>query len=115
MLHGNKKKQLSRGKNQRNALVKTLAVSLIKYGKITTSEIKAKVLKSFIEKLITKGKDGSLNSRRVIASKIGPVSAGKIIKELSPKYKDRKGGYTRVIKVKTRLSDGMSQAQIEFV
>lgn len=115
MLHGNKKKQLSRGKNQRNALIKTLAVSLIKYGKITTSEIKAKVLKPFVEKLITKGKDGSLNSRRVIASKIGSVSAGKIIKDLSLKYKDRKGGYTRVIKIKTRLSDGMRMAQIEFV
>ena len=115
MLHGNKKKQLSRGKNQRNALVKALAVSLIKYGKITTSETKAKVLKPFVEKLITKGKDGSLNSRRVIASKIGPVSAGKIIKELSPKYKTRSGGYTRVIKIKTRLSDGQRMAQIEFV
>ena len=115
MLHGNKKKQLSRGRNQRNALIKTLAVSLIKYGKITTSEIKAKVLKPFIEKLITKGKDGSLNSRRVVASKIGSVSANKIIKELSPKYKDRKGGYTRVIKIKTRLSDGAKMAQIEFV
>jgi len=115
MLHGNKKKQLSRGRNQRNALIKTLAVSLIKYGKITTSEIKAKVLKPFVEKLITKGKDGSLNSRRIIASKIGPVSANKIVKEISPKYKDRNGGYTRVIKIKTRLSDGMKMAQIEFV
>src|ERR1035437_61180 len=115
MLHGNKKKQLSRGRNQRNALIKTLAVSLIKYGKITTSEIKAKVLKPFVEKLITKGKDGSLNSRRIIASRIGQVSANKIVKELSPKYKDRNGGYTRVVKLKRRLSDGMSVAQIEFV
>ena len=115
MLHGNKKKQLSRGRNQRNALVKTLAVSLVKYGKITTSEIKAKVLKPFVEKLITKGKDGSLNSRRIIASKVGPLTAGKIVKELSVKYKDRNGGYIRVIKIKTRLSDGMKMAQIEFV
>ncbi|MFH1455191.1 MAG: 50S ribosomal protein L17 [bacterium] len=115
MLHGNKKKQLSRGKNQRNALIKTLAVSLIKYEKITTTEIKAKVLKSFVEKLITKGKDGSLNTQRIIASKIGAVSASKIVKVLSPKYKDRNGGYTRVIKIKTRLSDGASLAQIEFV
>jgi len=115
MLHGNKKKQLSRGRNQRNALIKTLAVSLIKYEKIATSEIKAKVLKPFVEKLITKGKDGTLNTRRVIASKIGQVSAGKIMKTLSPKYKDRNGGYTRVIKTKTRLSDGTRMAQIEFV
>ncbi len=115
MLHGNKKKQLSRGKNQRNALIKTLAVSLIKYEKIQTTEIKAKVLRTFVEKLITKGKDGSLNTLRIIASKIGPVSATKIIKVLSPKYKNRAGGYTRVIKIKTRLSDGTSMSQIEFI
>jgi large subunit ribosomal protein L17 len=115
MLHGNKKKQLSRKKNQRNALVKTLAVSLIKYEKITTTEIKAKVLKPFVEKLITKGKDGSLNSRRIIASKIGEISANKIVKVLAPKYKDRNGGYLRIIKIKTRLSDGSKMGQIEFV
>ena len=115
MLHGNKKKQLSRGRNQRNALIKTLAVSLVKYEKITTTEIKAKVLKPFIEKLITKGKEGTLAAQRLIASKVGAVSANKIVKVLSPKYKDRKGGYTRVIKVKARLSDASRMAQIEFV
>jgi len=115
MLHGNKKKQLSRGKNQRNALVKTLAVSLVKYEKITTSVIKAKVLQSFIEKLITRGKEGDLSSIRLISKSIGPVSANKIVKVLSPKYKNRKGGYTRVIKVATRLSDSTKMAQIEFV
>ncbi|MFA5652175.1 MAG: 50S ribosomal protein L17 [Candidatus Paceibacterota bacterium] len=115
MLHGNKKKQFGREKNQRNALLKTLAVSLIRYEKITTTEIKAKVLKSFVEKLITKGKDGSLNSLRVIAGKIGNASAVKIIKVLAPKYKTRAGGYLRVIKIKTRLSDGARMAQIEFV
>jgi ribosomal protein L17 len=115
MLHGNKKKQLSRGKNQRNALLKTLAVSLIKHEKMTTTETKAKVLKPIVEKFITKGKDGSLNSLRVIAGKIGSTSAVKIIKVLSPKYKDRKGGYLRITKLQTRLSDGTKMAQIEFV
>ncbi len=115
MLHGNKKKQLSRGKNQRNALIKTLAVSLIRYEKITTTEVKAKVLKPFVEKMITKGKDGNLNSLRIIASKIGPASATKIVKILSPKYKERAGGYTRITKIKTRLSDGTKMVQIEFV
>ena len=90
-------------------------MSLIKNGKITTTETKAKVLKSFVEKLITKGKDGNLNAQRLIAAKIGHLLASKVIKVLSPKYKDRKGGYTRVIKVKTRLSDGAKMAQIEFV
>jgi len=115
MLHGNKKKQLSRGMNQRNALIKTLAVSLIRYEKITTTEIKAKVLKPFVEKLITKGKDGSLNSLRVIAGKIGSVSAVKIIKVLAPKYRTRAGGYLRITKIQTRLSDSTKMAQIEFV
>ncbi len=115
MLHSNKKKQLGRQKNQRNALIKTLAVSLIKNGKIVTTETKAKVLKSFVEKLITKGKAGTLNSQRLIAGVVGAVMAKKICKELSPKYAERKGGYTRVIKVKTRISDGAKMAQIEFV
>jgi len=115
MLHGNKKKQLSRGRNQRNALIKTLAVSLIKYEKITTNEIKAKVLKPFIEKLITAGKKGGINAVRLISSKIGPTSAVKIVKEIAPKYKTRAGGYLRITKIQTRLSDGARMAQIEFV
>ncbi len=115
MLHGNKNKQLSRNKDQRNALIKTLGVSLVKYGKIQTTEVKAKVLKSFIEKLITLGRDGSIHSQRVIASRIGPMSAKKIVKEISPKYVGRTGGYTRVTKVKQRVSDASRMAQIEFV
>jgi large subunit ribosomal protein L17 len=115
MLHGNKNKQLSRTRNQRNALIKTLGVSLVKDGKITTTEIKAKVLKPFIEKLVTKGKAGTLAAQKLLSAKIGPTAARKIIKEISPKYKDRKGGYTRVIKLQRRLSDGSSMAQIEFV
>ena len=115
MLHSNKNKQLSRGRNQRNALIKTLAVSLVRDEKITTTEVKAKVLKSFIEKLVTTGKAGTLSAQRLLSSKIGATAAGKIVKVISPKYADRKGGYTRVIKVPRRLSDGASLAQIEFV
>ena len=115
MLHSNKNKQLSRTRNQRNALIKTLGVSLVRDGKITTTEIKAKVLKSFIEKLVTKGKVGTLAAQRLLASNIGPTAASKIIKEIAPKYADRKGGYTRVIKLKRRLSDGSNMAVIEFV
>ncbi len=115
MLHGNNKKQLSRNKDQRNALVKTLAVSLVRYGKIQTTEVKAKVLRTFIEKLVTLGRDGSIHSQRIIASRVGPVTAKKIVKEISPKYVGRAGGYTRVTKVQTRLSDASRMAQIEFV
>ncbi len=115
MLHGNKKKQLSRGRNQRNALIKSLIVSLVKHEKMTTGTIKAKVLKPYIEKLITKGKEGTLAAHRLIASRVGPVTASKIVKVLAPRYKDRNGGYTRVTKLKTRLSDSMKMSQIEFV
>lgn len=115
MLHGNKVKQLSRKSGQRNALIKTLAVSFIKHESIKTTETKAKVLKSFVEKLITKGKKGDLQSQRLIASSVGAVSAKKIVKEIAPRYTDRKGGYTRVIKLPTRLSDGSRMAQITLV
>ena len=115
MLHGNKNKQLSREKGQRNALLKTLAVSLIKHEKMTTTQTKAKVLKPIVEKMITKGKDGTLNSQRLIAAKIGHTLASKVIKVLSPRYQDRKGGYLRITKLNTRLSDATKMAQIEFV
>ncbi len=115
MLHGNNTKQLSREKGQRDALIKTLAVSFIRHGKITTTEVKAKVLKPYVEKLITKGIEGTLHARRIIASKVGQTSADKVIREISPKYKSRKGGYTRVVKLNTRLSDGSRMAQIELV
>jgi large subunit ribosomal protein L17 len=115
MLHGNKTKQLGRGRNQRSALLKTLAVSLIKNEKISTSVVKAKIIRSFVEKLITIGKAGDLSAQKLLAQKVGPVSATKIVKVLAPKYIDRKGGYTRVIKLKTRLSDATKMAQVEFV
>jgi len=101
--------------NQRNALLKSLAVSLVRDGKITTTETRAKVLKTYIEKLVTKGKEGTLHSQRLIAGRIGATSASKIMKDIAPKYKTRSGGYTRVVKIKTRLSDSARMAVIEFV
>jgi len=115
MLHGNNTKQLGRIRKTRNALIKSLATSFIKHGKMQTTEIKAKVLKRYVEKLITTGKAGSIHAQRMIAAKVGPVSAAKVIKEISPKYKTRNGGYTRVTKLGQRLSDGAKMAQIELV
>ena len=115
MLHRNKNKQLGKTRNQRNALLRNLVVSLIRYEKITTTEVKAKVLKSFVEKLITRGLEGTIHAQRIIASKVGGKTAAKIIKEISPKYKSRKGGYTRVVKIRQRLSDGSRMAQIELI
>lgn len=115
MNHSNKNRTLSREKNQRNALIKTLAVSLFKNGKIITTEAKAKTLKSFAEKIVTRGKEDSINSIRLISSKVGSAIAKKITKEISPKYKERKGGYLRITKLHTRINDGSKMVQIEFV
>lgn len=116
MRHHNKIKKLGRKKNARNALVKTLAVSLISKGRIKTTETKAKVLRPFVEKLVTHAKKGTLASNRLIASKIGSGEAYKIItSDIIKDQKDRKGGYTRITKLPKRLADKSKMAMIEFV
>jgi len=115
MIHSQKTKQLGRERNVRNALLKTMAVSLIRDSKIKTTETKAKVLKPIVEKLVTKAKAGDIASKRIIVSKVGALSAKILLEKIAPKYKDRNGGYLRITKLNTRKSDGASVAQIEFV
>jgi large subunit ribosomal protein L17 len=115
MIHSQKTKQLGREKNARNALLKTMAVSLIRDGKINTTETKAKVLKPIVEKLVTKARVGDLASKRIITAKVGAQSAKELVEKIAPKYKDRNGGYLRITKLNARKSDGASMAQIEFV
>ena len=115
MIHGQKTKQLGRERNVRNALLKTMAVSLIRDLKIKTTETKAKVLKPIVEKLITKAKAGDMAGKRFISAKVGPVSAKKLVETIAPKYKDRNGGYLRITKLNDRKSDAARMAQIEFV
>ncbi|MGB8816192.1 MAG: 50S ribosomal protein L17 [Minisyncoccia bacterium] len=115
MNHSNKTKELGREKNQRNALIRSLIRSLIIEGKIQTTETRAKVIKPRVEKMITKAKVPSISVERMLTSAIGEVSAHKIIKEIAPKYLERKGGYLRIIKMAPRLSDSARMAQIEFV
>lgn len=115
MIHGQKTKQLGRERNVRNALLKTMAVSLIRDMKIKTTETKAKVLKPIVEKLVTKAKVGDLAAKRLISAKVGPASAKKMLETIAPKYKDRNGGYLRITKLNDRKSDAAKMAQIEFV
>jgi large subunit ribosomal protein L17 len=115
MIHGQKTKQLGRERNVRNALLKTMAVSLVRDLKIKTTETKAKVLKPIVEKLITKAKVGDLAAIRFVSAKIGPTSARVMIEKIAPKYKDRNGGYLRITKLNDRKNDGAKMAQIEFV
>lgn len=117
MRHSNSNRTFGRPRNQRTALVRGLAVSLIRDGKIKTTESKAKELRPFIERLVTYGKKNTLAARRLVASKLGEPSAGiikKVFDELAPKFATRAGGYTRVIKM-GRTPAGRDEAVIEFV
>ncbi len=115
MIHGQKTNKLSRERNVRNALLKTLAVSLIREGKIKTTEAKAKTLKPIVEKLVTKAKIGDLSAQRFITSKIGPTSTKKLINTIAIKYKERNGGYLRIIKLNDRKNDSAKIVLLEFV
>jgi len=116
MRHHDNIRKFGRERGQRNALLKSLALSLVVHKKITTTEAKAKELRPFVEKLVTRAKVKTLASRRLLASRLG---VGKGVKELvdtlAPKYEKRAGGYTRIVKLPRRLSDGSPMAVIEFI
>ncbi len=117
MRHHNSKRKFGRDKNQRKALLSSLALNLIVRGKIKTTEPKAKELRPFIEKLITKAKKGDMATRRVVIAKLSNRSkeVKKLFEVIAPKYADKKGGYTRVLKLGVRKADGAPMAQIELI
>ncbi len=115
MIHGQKTKKLGRERNVRNALLKTMAVSLIRDEKIKTTEAKAKVLKPIVERLVTKAKVGDVSAKRFIISKVGVGSVKKLVDSIAPKYKNRNGGYLRITKLNVRKNDAAKMAMIEFV
>ena len=115
MNHHKTKRKLGRERKVRNALVKSLALSLILKGKIKTTDAKARELRPTVEKMITAGMSGTIAAQRLLATKVGNAGAKKIVGELAPKYKDRKGVYTRITKLPARLSDNSLMAIIEFV
>ncbi len=116
MRHRKKGKILDRAKAPREAMLRNLAASLIIYEKVKTTEAKAKALKPFVEPMITKSKSGSLHDRRELHKKLYMENAvKKLMEELGPRYKDRNGGYTRIVKLGTRQGDGAKIVQIELV
>ncbi len=115
MRHHNANRKFGRVRKVRNALLKSLALALVTNNKIKTTDAKARELRPYVEKMVTQGRKNNLTSMRLLAAKIGPAGAKKIIKEISPKYAERVGGYTRITKLPQRLSDGSKMAVIEFV
>jgi large subunit ribosomal protein L17 len=110
-----KGRKLSRKRDQRRALLNNLAVALFLKEKIKTTEAKAKEISHFVEKKISRARAGSLASRRLLEREFSPKIVKKIIEEIAPRYQERKGGYTRIIKLGPRKSDGAKMAIIELI
>ncbi len=116
MRHGLANKKLNRTSEHRKALLKNMLNSLIKYEQIKTTLPKAKFLKPQADKIITIGKKETLQTTRMLVSKLQDIkSANKVKKTLSKRYENRKGGYTRIIKAGFRYGDNAPMAIIEFV
>ena len=117
MNHHKTARKFGREKKVRNALLKSLALSMVVNGKITTTESKARELRPFIEKLVTLAKKNNLATRRLVVKKLSNrhSEVKKLFETIAPKYMNREGGYTRVLKLGVRKSDGASMAQIEYV
>ena len=116
MRHGNSNRKLNRTHEHRKAMFANMVCSLIEHEQIQTTLPKAKELKKIVDKYITLGKKGSLHSRRQAISHLKQNSAVmKLFETLAPRYKERNGGYTRVLKAGFRYGDAAPLAVIEFV
>ena len=116
MRHRKAGRALRRTSEQRLALLRNLAASLIEHGAIETTEAKAKELRPFVEKLITKARTGTLHARRLAVRHIHRrETADKLFQELGPKFARRSGGYTRILKTGHRKGDGADMARIELI
>jgi large subunit ribosomal protein L17 len=116
MRHKKLGRRFSRDSAHRQAMFSNMAASLIKHEQIVTTLAKAKDLRRVMDKYITLAKRGDLNSRRIAASRMGDEAmVKKLFDTLAPRYKDRAGGYTRVMKAGYRYGDSAPVAVIEFV
>jgi len=116
MRHGNSGRRLGRTTSHREAMFRNLVTSFLNHEKITTTDAKAKEIRSVAEKMITLGKRGDLHALRQAASYIREKSVvTKLFTTIAPRYKDRSGGYTRIVKLGNRLGDAAPISIIELV
>lgn len=116
MRHLKKGRKFGRKRGQRKAFLNVLAVNLINHESITTTEARAKELRPFIERLVTYGKKQDVHGLRLIMKRIPKKISYKLFHEIAPRYSERAGGYTRIIKhTEVRKQDGAQKATIEFV
>ena len=116
MRHLKRTAKLGRTSEHRNAMLANLVCSLIEHKRVTTSLAKAKAARSVAEKMVTLGKKGTIAHRRLAVARLHQESAAKILfKEIAPAFKDRKGGYTRIIRMENRQGDAAQRAILEWV
>ena len=116
MRHRSKGRQLSRTMSHRRAMLSNMAASLITHEQVRTTEAKAKELRPFVEKLITLARRGDLHARRLVERRIKDKDvSGKLFSEIGPRFADRPGGYTRIMKLGHREGDGAEMARIELL
>ncbi len=116
MRHRKKGRNLSRSPSHRRALLRNMATSLFRHERITTTAAKAKELRPYAERLITLAKRGDLHARRLVARRIADREVlGKLFDEIGPRYVERPGGYTRILKLGNRRGDAADMALIELV
>ena len=109
-------KHFSRKSGPRKALIRGLMNSLVEHGRITTTVTRAKEVRRHIEKAVTLGRKGDLNSLRLLISRLANQEAAiSLVKNIAPRFKDRDGGYTRVVKIGRRPGDAAEMAFLEFV
>jgi len=116
MRHKHGYRKLGRTSSHRGALLKNMAIAIIKSEKIETTLPKAKELRSYVEKLITKAGKGDYNAHRIVFAALQDKECTKkLVEEIAPKYIERAGGYTRITKTRTRRGDAAPMAFIELV
>ena len=116
MRHQVKGKKLSRDSSQRKALFKNLINALVIHGEIKTTESKAKAIRGLVDKLITKGKRGTFQARRLIGAFLqNKMAVNKIVDELSPTFKNRPGGFTKIVRLGPRRGDDAMMVKLELM
>ena len=116
MRHLKRTAKLGRTSEHRNAMLANMVCSLIEHKRITTTLAKAKAARSVAEKMVTLGKKGTIHHRRLAVARLHQEDAAKILfTEIAPVYKDRKGGYTRIIRLENRVGDAAQRAILEWV
>lgn len=115
MRHSKKGRKFGRERKVRRAFLRNLEVNFILKGKIKTTVARAKELRGRVEKHVTIAKTGIVSHRRLLAKTLPPMAVKKLVDDIAPRFKERPGGYTRVLKMGPRKSDGAKMAMIEFV